>query len=98
MNEYVYAAELAGLGYSLANTKSGIALTIRVSNTNKLSSSLTLGHSKLFNSQKATLITVQLSYLNSLALVFDPLEPEPLSKKKQGAGAAKNLPAHRPAF
>ena len=30
MNEYVYAAELAGLGYSLANTKAGITLAIKV--------------------------------------------------------------------
>jgi len=29
MNEYVYAAELAGLGYSLANTKSGITLAVK---------------------------------------------------------------------
>ncbi len=30
LNEYVYAAELAGLGYSLANTKCGITLSIKV--------------------------------------------------------------------
>jgi hypothetical protein len=30
LNEYVYAAELAGLGYSLANTKCGITLAIKV--------------------------------------------------------------------
>ena len=30
LNEYVYAAELAGLGYSLANTKAGITLAIKV--------------------------------------------------------------------
>jgi len=29
LNEYVYAAELAGLGYSLANTKSGITLAVK---------------------------------------------------------------------
>ena len=31
LTEYVYAAELAGLGYSLANTKCGITLAIKVS-------------------------------------------------------------------
>jgi len=29
LNEYVYAAELAGLGYSLANTKSGVTLALK---------------------------------------------------------------------
>merc|ERR1719228_268393 len=29
LNEYVYAAELAGLGYSLANTKSGVTLAVK---------------------------------------------------------------------
>jgi len=29
LNEYVYAAELAGLGYSLSNTKSGITLSVK---------------------------------------------------------------------
>ena len=29
LNEYAYAAELAGLGYSLANTKSGITLAVK---------------------------------------------------------------------
>ena len=30
LNEYVYAAELAGLGYNLSNTKSGISLSVKV--------------------------------------------------------------------